>query len=285
LTDGRLTVLLKLACTPEARNDLARWRQFADVLTRRYRAPRMVGWLDVNESSGGPIFEWIDGTTPVELGGVPLGSVASLLRDLHSDAELAESLARPGAVSDSCAEAYRQSYHHRFLEDLASFMAEVPPFVTSDTLEWLRNEAFELEWRIAASPAFAEPANRAVHGDLWLNNLLVSDPDHWYVLDWDGLGLGDPVMDWAMLFGPSRQHVDADPEAAASVATFTPAERERLRTYARASLLDWVIDPLADWVQAATEPFHGEAIRSGNDRVHRQALAWYRTRYGGRRVP
>jgi aminoglycoside phosphotransferase (APT) family kinase protein len=279
LADGRSTMLLKLASTADARSDLERWRQLADVLTHRYRAPRMIGWVDVSASSGGPIFDWIEGTSPTRVASAPIPAIASLLHDLHADDQLARSLERLGDRAGTCADAYRQCYHRRFMEDLDGIRPAPPPFVDSSTLQWLQNEASVLESRIAASVAFAEPADRPIHGDLWLNNLLVRGPDDWHLLDWDGITLGDPVMDWAMLFGPSREEVRIDPHAAASVTRFDAAEVERLHAYARASLLDWIIDPLADWVQAGIEPFHGEAIRAGNERVHREALTAYRSQY------
>ncbi|MGH7541975.1 MAG: phosphotransferase [Gemmatimonadota bacterium] len=253
----------------------------ADLLAARYRAPRMVGWIDRCEPwAGGPVFEWIEGVTPACLDCLPVSAVGALLRELHSDSRLGASLARLGDRVTTCAEAYRRSYHERFTEDLAFIAAAPPPFVGRDTLDWMRAEAGALESRVLASAAFAEPADSPVHGDMWLDNLLVSG-DRWYVLDWDGLGLGDRVVDWAMLFGPTQDRVRVDERQARSAAALGAAERERLGAYARASLLDWIIDPLADWVQAGSEPLHGEAVRARNGRVHREALAFYRERYGG----
>jgi aminoglycoside phosphotransferase (APT) family kinase protein len=99
------------------------------------------------------------------------------------------------------------------------------------------------------------------------------------VLDWDELGLGDPMMDWAMLFGPDRRRVQPVDEAELTDLGFDARQHERLGIYARASLLDWIIDPLADWIEAATEPRHGAAVRDNNRRVHDSALALYRERY------
>jgi aminoglycoside phosphotransferase (APT) family kinase protein len=115
---------------------------------------------------------------------------------------------------------------------------------------------------------------------LWLNNTLVDPAGNWYLLDWDGLSLGDPVMDWSMLFGPTRA---VPRETAVSLVTdrvnLTPPEKERLAVYARAALLDWIIDPLADWVQAREEPEHGEQVRAANERTHTSALQRYQEVY------
>jgi aminoglycoside phosphotransferase (APT) family kinase protein len=280
LSDGRTTLLVKLASSSGARSDLERWRQLAGILAERYRAPRMVGWIDVDAVSGGPVFEWIDGITPARLDQAPVAALVRMLADLRADDDLRASLEGLGDDAGSCAEAYRDSYHRRFMADLAGIAGDVPPFVDRDTIEWMRSEALRLEARVAAAAAFAEPADRPVHGDLWLNNLIVRSPDDWRVLDWDGVGLGDPVVDLAMLFGPSRDDVGVESEARAWVSDLTAAEGERFDLYARAALLDWVIDPLADWVDAADEPFHAREIRAGAGRVHREALAAYRARYG-----
>lgn len=284
LSDGRTILLVKLASSPGARSDLERWRQLADVLADRYRAPRMVGWIDLGPVSGGPVFEWIDGVTPARLDQTPVADLVSLLADLHADEELRASLERLGDTVGSCAEAYRESYHRRFTEDLAGIETLVPPFVDRATLHWMREEAVRLESHVASAAAFTEQAGRPVHGDLWLDNLLVRGPGEWRVLDWDGVGLGDPVADHATLFGPSRDQVGVQSNPAAWLGDLTPAEGERLDLYARAALLDWIIDPLADWVEAENEPFHAAEIRAGNERVHGEALAAYRVRYGGEPV-
>ncbi|HEX9871356.1 MAG TPA: phosphotransferase, partial [Candidatus Tectomicrobia bacterium] len=122
---------------------------------------------------------------------------------------------------------------------------------------------------------------RPVHGDLWLNNTLVDSAGRWYLLDWDGLSLGDPVADWAMLFGPSRERPQPATEGVVlSHTILSPAERQRLSVYARASLLDWVIDPLADWVQAGSEPEHGAQVRMANERTHDGAWQLYQSLHG-----
>jgi Phosphotransferase enzyme family len=280
LSDGRATYRLKLASEPDAITELERWRHFEALLASRYRAPRMVGWVRLDDAGAGPLFEWIDGVTPERLEDVPVDSVARLLADLHSNAGLRESLARLGDPISSCADAYRATYQRRYMADLEFIAASPPPFLQPETLAWMREEALRMDSRIERAASFAETADSPVHGDLWLDNLLIDRAGKLWVLDWDGLSLGDPVVDWAMLSGPSRGHVDGASDAAPIAMPQTPATRGRFALYARAALLDWIIDPLADWVQAAHEPFFGKQIRSANEQVHDQALAAYRRRYG-----
>src|SRR5262245_37112355 len=163
----------------------------------------------------------------------------------RSDA-LAQRLADGGSSVETCARAYLHLYSRRFVEDLAFVEADPPPFVGSDLLSWMRSEAEHIERVVGKMTAFQEPADRPIHADLWLNNTLVDRAGRWYLLDWDGLMLGDPVLDWSMLFGPTRE---VPRETAVSEVTgrvnLTQSEQQRLGIYARAALLDWIIDPLA----------------------------------------
>jgi aminoglycoside phosphotransferase (APT) family kinase protein len=280
VSDGRVRYFLKLAADAEASPGLARWRAVAPILAQRYRAPRMVGWIDVGPPvRSGPIFEWIEGDVPKHLEAVPIETLSSVIRSLHADTELASLLASADDPITSCADAYSQGYHRRFHADLEFIASDPPPFVDERLLGWLRTEALELRSRVASAGAFEEPADRPTHGDLWLNNLLLATADRWFILDWDGLALGDPVLDWAMLFGPSRTDVRSRAEQVHAAVSLDSAERDRLDLYARASVLDWIIDPLSDWVQAANEPRFGPELRTDNERVHRAALATYRACY------
>jgi hypothetical protein len=59
----------------------------------------------------------------------------------------------------------------------------------------------------------------------------------------------------------------------------TTAESERLQFLGRATLLDWVIDPLSDWIDAETAAEYVPVVREEKARVHQQALACYRELY------
>lgn len=188
------------------------------------------------------------------------GEVGRVLARLHEDRELASSLSQEGDPVQTCARAYLHSYHDRFLEDLAFIEADPPPFVGRDLLEKLREEADALAAHVLRSAAFEALADRPAHRDVWRDNILVDHAGGWFLLDWDGLALADPVMDWAMFLGPSPEDLQpASEEAVLAHGALGAAERRRLSTYARASLLDWIIDPLADWVQGGREAARRES--------------------------
>ena len=279
VSDGRCTLFLKLTSYPDIKRGLETWRELASPLESRYHAPHMVGWLDLQPTGFcGPLFEWIEGSVAADMGSAFAAEISSMVRRLHGDADIGARL--PGPIR-SCAEAYFRSYHDRFVEDLEFVAADPPPFVGTDRLAWLRHEVGVLEAGVRSSAAFSEPANRPVHGDMWLNNVLVDRVGHWYLLDWDGLSSSDPVIDWTMLFGPSRDRPRAAvEEVVLAHTTLSADERQRLSIYARASQLDWILDPLADWVQGAHEPEHGAQVRAANERIHREALDAYLARFG-----
>ena len=60
----------------------------------------------------------------------------------------------------------------------------------------------------------------------------------------------------------------------------SPAFLERFEVYARAALLTFVIDPIADWVEAEFFPGVRDAARAHREALHRWALVRYRMLYG-----
>jgi aminoglycoside phosphotransferase (APT) family kinase protein len=102
----------------------------------------------------------------------------------------------------------------------------------------------------------------------------------WFVLDWDDLGLGDPVLDVAVLLWPRLRAAPDAWRAYPVPGRGAPALAARMGLHLRALLLDEVVDSLADWVEAATIPEHLEAVRPVKRRVHERALALCRERYG-----
>lgn len=284
VTDGRTVLHLKLACEPEYRDGLRRFWQLRPRMARRYRAPEPLAWIEVPGTEyAGVLSRWIDGKAPASVDGALADEVVRVVGRLHGDREMAarlESLDSPG-LSATCADVFRRGYSERFFADLETAEGERPPFVAVDTLAWLRGEAETIQAAVEAAPAFREAADAPTHGDLWIENLLVTPGGEWFLLDWDGLALGDPALDWGMLFGPTR----TDPRTAMDRAlppgiTSDAAVRERLAIYARASLLDWTLDPISDWIDAGEAPEHIDEVRAEKERIHRAALATYRQRYG-----
>ncbi|HEX2079096.1 MAG TPA: hypothetical protein VHG08_15335 [Longimicrobium sp.] len=280
VTDGRARLHLKLACEPEIRDALRRFWGLRGMMAERYHAPDAVAWIDVPGTDyAGVLSRWIDGAPPDALDDPLAGEIVSVVGRLHGDRELAARLPSP-ATPATCVDVYLRTYDERFFADLEYIDGERPPFVSPETLEWMRAEAAALRAAVRAAPAFAEAADAPTHGDLWLNNLLVTPAGEWHVLDWDDLAPGDPGLDWCMLFGPARGDLrTATDRALPPAVAGDAAMRERLALYARASLLDWIIDPLSDWIAATEAPEHIDEVRREKERIHRAALHAYRARY------
>jgi thiamine kinase-like enzyme len=151
--------------------------------------------------------------------------------------------------------------------------------VSEDLLRWLEDEVEILSALVDASAAFGRPLTKPIHGDLWLNNILWVSANDWYLVDWDSIRIGDPAADLATLLGPTIQDPRPLKMLERADGVLTPAERERLSYLGRATLLDWVIDPLSDWIDAGAAPEHVHAVRAGKERIHKRALACYAELY------
>jgi hypothetical protein len=276
VTDGRVRLHVKLVHEADGHEALRRWRGLHALLEERYHTPPMLGWAAIPGTRfEGPVFAWIDGEAPDHVSPELLGRVLPVVCRLHRDWELAACLA-PSVVAGPCLQTYLDTYHQRFVEDLDEVEAQRPPFVSAELLAWMRAEAARLAGLVLASAAFQEPAESPIHGDLWPNNLLVTPEGDWYLLDWDDLTLGDPALDYITLLGPAPGDLRSSRWRELPAGYLSEGVgRERLPLYARATLLDWVIDPLADWVEAEVAPEHAGGVRAEKERVHREALALY----------
>ena len=273
--DGRAALHVKLATTREGQAALRRWHRL-DALLRRHRAPPILGWIDVGMAAG-LVFPLLEGVVPAPSAEVTR-VVLDQLQGLWGDEALAEKLGEGAAPT--AADCYRGTYHDRFCADLDAIEGDPPPFVSGADLCWMRDEAARLERQVRDSPAFAETMSTPIHGDLWLNNVLWQDGRSWWLLDWDDLRPGDPALDVATLTGPTAEDLRPLKHLDQAEAVLKGPARARLELLGRASLLDWVIDPLADWIEAAAAPVDLGAVRAGKERVHRGALALYRELYG-----
>lgn len=278
VTDGTHHLHLKLADEAGSLDGLRRWRGVHVLLSERYAAPRMAGWLRIPETPlEGPVFEHIDGSTPQVRTAALIESIAPLLAALHADTGLAARVA-DGGPPRPCRDTFANTYLRRFREDLDLVRADPPPFIPAPLLGWMEREIDALDAESATLPAFGEIAATPIHADLWLNNLLV-DGERLWVLDWDDLSIGDPALDWATVLGPTRLDLAPADVAAIPAQARTPGVMARLPLYARASLFDWLLDPLADWIAADEAPEHAATVRAEKERLHHAALALYRRMY------
>lgn len=147
-----------------------------------------------------------------------------------------------------------------------------PPNVSSDLLQWLEGEVDRLAGQVRAGAAFGEELRSPVHGDLWLNKVLWVDRN----LDWDDLRIGDPAAEVASLLGPSAGDLRPLQGVERAAGLLTAGQRARPPLLGQATLLDWVIDPLSDWIEADAAPAHAAEVRFDKQRVHQAALGLYR---------
>lgn len=265
---------LKLALDDENRAALRRWHSLGNLLAP-YHPPTIVDWIDLGEVAG-LVFEVAQGSCAT-LHGELLDAVLPVLRTLYADRALAKAL----QLAEECSarDCYLATLHDRFVEDLRVVAATPPPFVDSALLDWMTTEVERLRRDVGAAAAFDEVQTAAVHGDLWLNNILWSGSDDWTLLDWDDVAIGDPALDLATLLGPSADDLTPLKHAERARSVLTDAQWARLPLLGRATLLDWVIDPLADWIEAESVPQHRDDARREKERVHRLALREYRARH------
>lgn len=272
--DGRAGLHVKLSTSDGGQAALRRWHEL-DSMLRPHRAPPILDWIDVGGAAG-LVFPLLEGSTPSSSPEV-IASVLDQVQSLWADAQLAERLG--GGTAVTAADCYLGTYHDRFCADLAAVDRERPRFLAEDDLRYLREEVARLEGRVRESSTFLEEVTSPTHGDLWLNNVLWHGSRSWWLLDWDDVQLGDPAMDLAMLTGPASTDLQPLKYLNQTVGVLSGEAQERLKLLGRASLLDWVIDPLADWIEAGAAPVHEAAVRAEKERVHRAALSLYRELY------
>ncbi|MGH7443382.1 MAG: aminoglycoside phosphotransferase family protein, partial [Longimicrobiales bacterium] len=272
--DARSAYHLKLSTSVEGRESLARWKALSSLL-EPHHAPRILEWIDLGPAAG-LLFPHVAGGTPV-LGEKIIDAILPVLSRLGADRDLAARLNPMPALTAN--DAYLSTFHDRFTEDLNSIREAQPPFVDTGLVEWLEAEVEALADIARATPAFAEPLSGAVHGDLWLNNILWVSSSDWHLVDWDDVRIGDPAADLASFLGPSAHDLRPLKLRDRVVDALSASERERLQLLGRATLLDWVIDPVADWIDAVTAPAQQREVRAEKARIHLLALGLYRQLY------
>lgn len=265
---------VKVAPDAGADAGLDRWAAMAQVLAKRYCAPTVLDKVTI----GGAVallFPRLElPHADADYLQQNLAVLLALLDRLHTDDGLRSELGADQPVT--AGEVFRWTWIRRFTDDL-ELIGDRVPFVDDTLLRWMRTETEALElstW----SPAFGVAVRAPMHGDLWAGNVLVA-PDRFWILDWDDLTIGDPVVDDAvLLFNVHGADVDTWGSDRPSQGA---AERQRFVLSARAQLLDRVIDTLADWVELPASTPAVDKIRTGKESEHRAALAEYRERFGG----
>lgn len=247
--------------------ELSTWRRVAPVLEARYRAPRLVDWVEIDGHSGA-VFEHIEGRhADFALDRGVLGGCVELLGRLHADAELAAALPSAGALADHACEWFLDCCRADLDEN-----PEIAELVGAATVARMREAIDEVEDEVRGSAAFAGAAVAPVHSDLWAHNVLVRPDGEWFVIDWDELRLGDPVVDLAILLWRV-------PDAERFVERLGAEEKVRWASLERAQLLTEAIDSLADYVEAERAPEHVKTVRAEKWRVHEIAWTEYRARW------
>jgi len=278
--DGSVRYHLKITNDSDA-GRLKRWHKIQDVLTQRYRAPEVVGWLEFPEIGfSGLLQQHIDGRTANFRGNpVLLEQLIELSHRLHQDGDLRDYLNTFPAKT--YLGHFVETYIDRFNADLQMIVEGQLPFISPALLKWMHEETDRLRAAADFEPAFHEPAIEPVHGDLHENNVLVTT-NHWFVLDWDDLALGDPAIDFAVLAWPivSRRGDWRDLPIPCTDTDF----QKRVDVCFRAQLLDEVIDPLADYIAAGEVPSRQTEVQHAKRRQHDEALEQYRTLFGVARM-
>lgn len=281
-TDGRKRLHIKVSQSPESDENLRRWCKVRCSLEQNYHAPEILLNMQLHETGREVVvFEHIDGEPPTALTTTLSSKILPVLQRLHNDAELADKLDGGVCSERSYADCYKETFHERFTEDLAIIQNNLPPFVDRKCFDWMKLQAERLLQSVDSSTAFQNTTRHLAHGDLWLNNVLVDGEENFWILDWDDLAVSDPALDIVMLLGPSVEDIKPFEITRRNVPQYPIDENmeERLRIYVPARLLDWVIDPLADYVEAESAPAVADEVRRKNQHFHASARAAFESKY------
>ena len=175
----------------------------------------------------------------------------SVLTGLHGDATSADLLGPPTTT----AECMREVWLERFVADLDI----IEGYVAKDLHAYLADEVEALGILV---DELDEPVHAAVHGDPWHENWLVA-PDRLWLLDWEDLSVGDPVVDDAIL---RHDALGTDPQHWPHTRAHAVARR--------ALLLDAAVDVAADWVEN-TDP----VVRALKESAYLAGVEAYRAEF------
>ena len=242
----------KVAADDDEQTSLATWSRVHALLTERHGAPPVLDVLDVGGRTA-LVFAFIDAPVASRTGlHRRYDEARALLEGLHEDAELAQLLGGPTTAGA----AHRATWLSRFEADLDL----IEGYVAKDLHAYLCDEVDALG---ALVDALDDPVHAAVHGDPWHENVLLA-PHRLWLLDWEDLAVGDPVVDDAIL---RYDALGSDPH-------HWP---DTLRDLAarRALMLDQVIDIAADWVETTDL-----TVRRNKEAAYLAGLEAYRDVFG-----
>ncbi|QIG45140.1 phosphotransferase [Nocardioides anomalus] len=241
---GATRLWARVAADPDEDQALTTWSRVAGALAERHHAPPVLEVLEVGGRTT-LLFPYV--YAPVATHGalrIRRDEARTVLDRLHADVALADQLGAPSTTA-AC---FTAVWLDRFTADLGVVEGFVPP----DVHAYLADEVADLAERVAALDT---PAAAAVHGDPWPENWLAG-PDRLWLLDWEDLAVGDPVLDEAVLLHHTGAPWPAGP--AHDVAR-------------RALLLDDALDVAADWVEAS-DP----TVRRAKEAAYLRGLEAYR---------
>jgi hypothetical protein len=248
---GDRALWVKVAAGADEDHSLARWARVADLLAERHGAPPVLDVLDVAGRTA-LLFPRLEGR-PLDRSGLRAryDEARAGLTGLHADRELARHLGGPSTTADC----FRTVWVERFEADLDV----VEGYVAKDLHAYLAEEVEALGVLV---DALDRPVHAAVHADPWHENWLQS-PDRLWLLDWEDLAVGDPVLDLAVLLadalGTDRHHWPDEPAYAVA---------------RRALVLDAALDVAADWVEH-TDP----VVRRRKEAAHLAGVEAYRAEF------
>jgi fructosamine-3-kinase len=245
---GGRALWVKVAADEDADWPLTTWSRLAELLAERHAAPPVLDTLAVDGRTA-LLFPFLD--APVATRATlhdHVGEARSVLAGLHGDAALADLLGEPTTTA-AC---FRGVWLERFVADLDV----IEGYVGKDLHAYLSDEVDALAELV---DRLDQPVHAAVHGDPWHENWLVA-PDRLWLLDWEDLAIGDPVVDEAILrhdaLGPDPRRWPEEPAP---------------RAARRALMLDAVVDVAADWVES-TDP----VVRRRKESAYVAGLEAYR---------
>jgi len=265
IDDGSKQYHLKITNEQDCVIRLQRWLQMHAILEQRFRAPKLIEWMDFPMIGfAGLLFEHVSGKS-ADFCRYPdmLKQVIGLAHRLHADVELHSHLAASGSTK-TYLDNFAETYIDRFRADVETITADRPPFITPSLLQWMNDETLRLLEKVDSITAFHAPALEPVHGDLHEGNVIVTS-DGWFIVDWDDLALGDPALELAILVWPLVWQ--GQPWQDFVVSGKDDGFAERMEVCFRAQLLDEVIDNIADYVESECVPSRTAEVQLAKEHI------------------